>query len=156
MRHLVKAEVEAAQRSACQANVRQLAMAMLMYAADYDERLPAVERWPSVLDPYTRVPLLLVCPAAPHLPCGYAMREALSGACLRTVNDPQSTPMLFETEPGTPGSSSAVAYRHGGGSHFAFVDGHVAWVGADSAPILLADTRWRHASPASLNKGPRF
>lgn len=46
--------MERARTSACQSNLKQVALAMLMYAQDYDEAYVIADRWPEALHPYTK------------------------------------------------------------------------------------------------------
>jgi len=62
---------EKARQSSCQSNLKQLALAMLMYAQDYDERMPMrwVERGsddiyiPDLIYPYVKNAQLFECPS---------------------------------------------------------------------------------------------
>jgi len=118
-----------AEATGCQSNLKQLALGMMMYAQDYDERYPVAERWTSVLDPYLRNTLIFACPARPSLRWGYAMAESVSEAPMKVITAPAQTPLLFDSDLGMPGaadSPSRAAFRHPGGANVAFVDGHVA------------------------------
>jgi len=65
---------EKARQVSCAAHLRQLGLALAMYAPDYDDMLPksyfgaptypGVYRWMDVLQPYTRNVQLFVCPSA--------------------------------------------------------------------------------------------
>jgi len=84
---------ENARKSTCQSNLKQLGMAAMQYAQDYDEIYPAVYRrmpdlywWGDMLQPYIKNYQVLVCPSGswstpnerpPSLPnplvCSYAL-----------------------------------------------------------------------------------
>src|SRR5688572_32710390 len=62
---------EAARASSCKSNLKQLSLAMLMYAQDYDDRLPPAQEWLTAAQPYYKRPTVGNCPTAPG-PGGYA------------------------------------------------------------------------------------
>jgi len=62
---------EKARQTSCLSNVRQIGMATLMYAEDYDECCPGhsagptpAEDWPNMLLPYSRNAQIFRCPSA--------------------------------------------------------------------------------------------
>jgi prepilin-type N-terminal cleavage/methylation domain-containing protein/prepilin-type processing-associated H-X9-DG protein len=63
---------EKARQASCQSNCKQMALAMLMYAQDYDERLPACytplpwtpDIWAHVILPYVKNNQIFNCPSA--------------------------------------------------------------------------------------------
>jgi prepilin-type processing-associated H-X9-DG protein len=116
-------------KATCLSNLKQLSMAMLMYAPDSDEVLPPANKWETVLRPYHKSDRILSCPAdgQPH---SYALNANIAGASMRAVKSPGTTVALFESnqhKPNSAGTKAAVAGppRHMGGNHYAFVDGHV-------------------------------
>ncbi|MHB8997476.1 MAG: DUF1559 family PulG-like putative transporter [Armatimonadota bacterium] len=62
---------EKARQSSCLSNVKQLGLAVLAYAQDYDENLPALYRgtagnfqvWPMQIQPYIKSVQLFMCPS---------------------------------------------------------------------------------------------
>ena len=65
---------EKARQSACSSNLKQLALSMLMYVQDYDERFPGAYcalnptgtgRWHTVVEPYIKNLQLFICPSEP-------------------------------------------------------------------------------------------
>lgn len=65
---------EAARRTACASNLKNLATATLMYTSDHDEQLPlaayalpnfAFVTWHDLLDPYARNQQIWLCPSSP-------------------------------------------------------------------------------------------
>jgi prepilin-type processing-associated H-X9-DG protein/prepilin-type N-terminal cleavage/methylation domain-containing protein len=63
---------EKARQTACLSNMRQMGLAVLMYADDYDETLPPTQhmggRWMhDLLQPYTRATLFYRCPSDPSV-----------------------------------------------------------------------------------------
>ena len=78
---------EAARKSACLTNEKQIGSALMLYAQDYDEALPprqdaaTLTSWRSALLPYTRSKALFTCPSNPN--------ARLTTACNpETANDP--------------------------------------------------------------------
>jgi prepilin-type N-terminal cleavage/methylation domain-containing protein/prepilin-type processing-associated H-X9-DG protein len=64
---------EKARQASCTSNVKQLMLAILMYAQDYDERLPpnwnvgaggASDTWSDLIMPYIKNDQIFVCPSA--------------------------------------------------------------------------------------------
>src|SRR5690349_19513520 len=53
-----------ARQARCQSNLKQLASATLMYANDYDDRLPLRRSWAGGTSPYLKSWEVYVCPEA--------------------------------------------------------------------------------------------
>jgi prepilin-type processing-associated H-X9-DG protein len=120
-----------AQEIACMNNLRQLSLAMHMYAEDNNGRLPAATNWNDAIQKYTTAsPGAYLCPAGPPGPrCHYAFNAALSGVELNSVKARAETVLLFETEWGgwnVSGSRELAGQppRHRKGVGVAFADGH--------------------------------
>ncbi|HOM83929.1 MAG TPA: DUF1559 domain-containing protein [Armatimonadota bacterium] len=73
---------ENARKANCQSNLKQIAMACIQYAQDYDERMvratvtiptsPGYVTWPYLLSPYVKSTKAFTCPSAPsHAWNGY-------------------------------------------------------------------------------------
>src|SRR5437879_2600031 len=59
-------QTPAAESAACSSNLKQVCLATLMYAQDYDQRFPPLHnqsRLPGMLNPYTKNAQLFRCPA---------------------------------------------------------------------------------------------
>jgi len=139
----------AANQASCLSNVKQLAQAMMMYAQDYDEPLPA-NRWSDRLVKYVAPDSsgssLFVCPEVPLRRCGYAFNRALAGlsaADLRKLPHPERTVVIFETDLGWNGAGGPEALverpRHRGNDAFAFADGSGRAIARDKQSDLI----WR-------------
>jgi len=124
----------AAKRAECLSNMKQIALATLMYAQDWDEVLPLAESWSDGLTPYTKNREIFVCPARRGAKCGYAYNEALHALPLVYFSEfsesvAARTVMFLESDLGWNGSGSAdalpAAPRHMDSDNFAFCDGHV-------------------------------
>lgn len=115
----------------CVSNVKQISMAMLMYAEDYDQAYPSGD-WQSKLNPYVKLPGIFDCPSVKKQggSGGYAFNEELAGASLSQVKDPASMPAIFESAilqaslVASPLNSGKVG-RHAEGDTVGYADGHV-------------------------------
>src|SRR5579864_5075274 len=85
---LVLPELSHRARSSCLANSKQLAIGLMMYVQDYDNRFPPASTWQPDLYPYTKNVQLFVCPDRPRLPVGYAFNSALSGRAIDSLSSP--------------------------------------------------------------------
>lgn len=130
-------------QQACQSNLKQLALAALMYASDYDERFPIADRWSWALHPYCRNVAIHHCPSDEE-PYSYAVNYKLSRQPMSKVTYPGTTVLLFESDLGLPnawddeeypGTSLCDPPRHNEGNNYAFVDGHVMWCRRDNPAI---------------------
>jgi prepilin-type N-terminal cleavage/methylation domain-containing protein/prepilin-type processing-associated H-X9-DG protein len=109
---------EKARTASCQSNLKQLSLAYLMYAQDYDERLPAMRLFPipmywyDLIRPYTKSDQLLACPSGKAwlgYGCSYNNLMTDTGAgprgCfLGAIEYPAEALMIGETENDTGGA----------------------------------------------------
>jgi prepilin-type processing-associated H-X9-DG protein len=118
----------------CAEHMKQLGLAALMYAEDFDNRVPPSGRWVDRIYSYVKndegtKQELFQCPAAPRLDYGYAMNRAMSSENENSVAEPDTTVLIFESDSGgrnAEGSLPDVARtRHFGTSNFCYSDGHV-------------------------------
>jgi hypothetical protein len=117
--------------AACMSNLKQMALAVLMWAADHHDTLPPAKDWVKELDPYLRDMKVFRCPAAPDLECGYAYNLEVAGKMLTEIARPSETVLFYESTLGKldavdKGESQPRPGRHEGANHLAYVDGH-AW-----------------------------
>lgn len=122
-----------AQNASCQNNIKQLSLGVIMYMQDYDEKMPPVDKWSDVIEPYVKSRSIFICPGESALPCGYSFYNRLDRASLKKIVRPADTPMLFDSAGGWNSTLSIdrVLARHNGGYNCSFVDGHVKWIGPD-------------------------
>jgi prepilin-type processing-associated H-X9-DG protein len=140
----------------CQSNLKQLAIATMMYSQDNDERMPPSASWAEAIAP--RVPAAwrsamdssadpFHCPAA-ESPASYGMNAALGGISESCIDAPAETVLLFDADAprrSFAGGDAVVAWtRHAGGPNIAFAEGHVRFAN----PYLRARLRWSPGATA--------
>jgi len=114
---------EKARQSACNSNIKQLGLALIMYAQDYDgvwamwgyggsdpDDTPAngAYTWDTVVAPYIKNDQILICPSNHNYDGGarsrsYAMPRYVSGVNVDLAPAPAATVALFEKGHKTPG-----------------------------------------------------
>ncbi len=124
-------------KAPCMMNLRQLGLALIVYASEFDGRYPPVERWCDVLVDRGIDAEVFRCPGAKNGPCNYAMNPNAD------PNGAGDVVLLFESTPGWNqhgGSASLTAENHRG-QHCTvfFVDGRTVSVKTEE----LADLKWR-------------
>lgn len=134
----------------CQSNLHAVSVAMLVYADDYESRLPPAQGWQGPIVAYVE-PRRLECPSAPgeRRAVGYAMSPAAGGADPKRVEVPDRVPMLFDSATLAPGVAAGIETlpkppRHlfgrgrglapGRGNWVAHVDGSARIVPEGEAP----------------------
>ncbi len=126
---------EKARQASCQANLKQIGLEHMMYAADYNDHLPDAGVWPEKLNPYTHNALIYKCPSdertSPPLwqgnPVSYTMSAACSGVDLKTVTSPADVPLTYDGLVLAGGVGDA-DFRHNGGANCVYADGHAKWM----------------------------
>lgn len=92
---------EKARATACLSNGKQIALAISMYAQDYDETFPytyfpapADQRWEDVVQPYIKTGNrggILTCPSAASAGYAYSINAAMEGRSLAYAGNPADT-----------------------------------------------------------------
>jgi len=127
---------EKARQASCMSNLKQIGLAQLMYATDYDDVLAPADDWPGRLMPYMRNEDILVCPADsradPHSygewPLSYTMNGWVGGHALGAISSPPETALVYDGTRVYATEEPAIEFRHNAGANVAFVDGHVKWL----------------------------
>lgn len=157
-----------ARQAACISNAKQLVLAQLMYAEDYDEALPLVDTgggsgkwggnvtWCDLIFPYSRNYEIQLCPENKLILPGYAMNDDASGVSLGVFYDASSKVLLVDFDASAP---SVVKYaglgdpvnnpeiwRHNDGVVVGWVDGHVKWARHETA-MIAHDCHWIPPDP---------
>jgi prepilin-type processing-associated H-X9-DG protein len=130
----------------CLSQEKELSLALLLYAEDWDERLPPADRWRSAAaareGDHGKVLMRYRCPSDER-PFAYAVNRNVAGA----VPDwdkvkPAETVMIAEHPARGPNDTTASlspeAFRHRGSTNVAYLDGHVIRANAHVASRL----RW--------------
>jgi prepilin-type processing-associated H-X9-DG protein len=123
----------AAKNAACLSNVKQIALAAMMYTQDYDEVFPNTPvTFKSLVMPYIKSEGVFHCPLDAPGVVAYRFNEKLAKKSLAVVEAPAETVMLYEGEKGK------LNFRHDGKAVVGFADGHVKLVTPEEASKL----RW--------------
>jgi len=139
---LAKAKTKA-QQIQCMNQVKQLNLALVMYANDNHDRLPPADKWCDLIKPYTGGSTAVYhCPSQPAGSCSYALNAGLANQTLPT--DPpivMKTVLLFCSSEGwnrAGGSESVTPHQHSPRSvTVGFVDGHVEVTRLDRLPSFV-------------------
>jgi prepilin-type N-terminal cleavage/methylation domain-containing protein/prepilin-type processing-associated H-X9-DG protein len=136
---------EKARQASCQSNVKELMLAALMYAQDYDEKLPGhtmngtisegYPMWIDVFQPYIKNTQIGVCPSRSDLSLGYGWSVQVGkGSAIGSITMPAETILLADIA-GTRGflrtclPACGIDYpvdcRHNEMGNCGFADGHV-------------------------------
>jgi len=113
----------------CRSNLKQLALAIHLYAQDYDERMPPAKRWAELTSPKYVSADSLKCPSA-TTPFSFGMNAAVAGASWSELANEDYTkiPVLFEADAPvlsfSGGMKDVAKFRHAGRSNITFMDGH--------------------------------
>ncbi len=107
---------EKARQSSCASNLKQLNLAILQYAQDYDETTPARwfaggGHWFEVTQPYVKNRQLEICPSTRQRSIGYAENN-INRVPLALFQDPAGTVTICDIKMCMGGSPASIAWRH--------------------------------------------
>ncbi len=147
-----------ARQTQCLSNMKQMGLAALMYAQDYDEKLVTAQEFKTKWQPYMMNTEMFRCPSRPELPWYYGhglnigapaamptcdpVVAGVDGKALAEVKCPSYKIMAAEWDRCLAGPPSgptglyrsnslcfwAVTRIHNDGSNVLFVDGHAKWL----------------------------
>ena len=100
------------------ANVKQIAVAALLYAGEHGDRLPPAANLKASLMPYLRDADVFAAPDAPKGSVGYFLDPRLSGVVVSGIANPAGTAMILE------GSPRKTAFPYRGRTCLGYIDGH--------------------------------
>lgn len=132
----------------CGSRLKQSALAVIMYAGDFDDRLPSAALWATRAKAYAKEDGVFVCPPAALADpkaFGHAFRRSLGGVDTATVNLPQEVPMIFDSTDLTWNANGGtnllplVGRNPGGKNGLAFLDGHVKFLTRQELLTAAAD-----------------
>ena len=122
----------------CLTNMRYVGLGLMMYAQDYDERLPPTTGWSAHLGPYVKNESRFRCPSLAGRGYGYAFDARLDRLPLEKLAAPADTVALYETTDWSKNASwpgTKFATRHGldeTHGNVAFADGHAKALKAEA------------------------
>lgn len=145
---------EKARQSACLSNVKQIVLALDMYAQDYDEMYPPgytpfqdEPNWRDFVAPYMKNKQILVCPSQKKdRPASYGLTYAVQRKSIGSWDDASSVVAIAESvgfqekywgvlplsaDPATS-SNAYIDPRHNNGLNVGFADGHAKWLAKDA------------------------
>ena len=140
---LAKAKSKAAALH-CMSNVKQLNLALIMYANDNNEQLPAGSKWCDALGKYLgNSTNAVICPRGmADRRCHYALNASVAGRSMKEISSPARTVLVFECDGGWNLSGGRELFpatpRHTSAFVVSFADGHVEML----RPDRLSQLRW--------------
>jgi len=118
-------------RTRCLSNIKQITLAFIMYADDYDSHLPDAASWTDRLGLYTKNQDIFHDTLAEIRPpdCGYAFRSSASKLNINTLKAPATFALDFDSDLLGRNASSDLSTlprpgRHGGQDSIGYADGH--------------------------------
>jgi prepilin-type processing-associated H-X9-DG protein len=103
----------------CASNLKQIGLALQMYAEDYEGRLPDATTFMTAIMPYLRNERCFHCPEDGTGTVSYSMAASLSLATLPADASAARRVLVYE------GSQGTVELRHNRTANYCFADGHV-------------------------------
>lgn len=119
-----------AQTIQCMNHVKQLNLALIMYATDHNETFPLAENWCDLIKPYTGGSTLAYeCPSQTPGKCAFALNAAVANKKTSEIGNPMQTVLVFSSADGwnkAGGKDIAVSHKHNlrNGLTIGFADGH--------------------------------
>lgn len=140
---------EQARAAGCMSNMRQVGLATMMYAQDYDGRLPRANNWCDGVFPYLRTPSgrsprsMFYCPSLGTGTGGQAYNSRLSTVSLDRIPTPGATVLAFDGTGGwnLAGGPELGVPRHRDGLYVLFSNGAVKWTQSLNSMV------WKPAPP---------
>jgi prepilin-type processing-associated H-X9-DG protein len=152
---------ENARRASCQSNLKEISLAIFMYAQDHEEKYPPAfgtgnpAGWADAILPYSKDELLFTCPSDEKRPSGitasnvgyssYRYNSDLSWLSDSEIDSPWAGVLIAEGTDTDPHSNATYSgqfgfqgilpespTRHFQGANYAFMDGHVRWYPSSS------------------------
>ncbi len=141
-----------ARQTQCLSNLKQIAVATMMYVSDWDGHYPPTRNWCDTLNPYIMNTEIYRCPSLPTERGGYAYNTHMSGIREYQIVAPAQTVIQFDSTGGwnLAGGPELADLRHNNGLNMGFADGHVKW-----CPSAVDDwLSWSPRAGASLAPPP--
>ena len=110
-------------RPSCLSHIKQIGIASLMYATDYDGHFVRMPGWDDALYPYAKNREIYRCPSDDtNGALGYGMNLDVAGSPLGSWPSTRETVAFYD------GDGLEVIERHNDGANYAFMDGHAKWL----------------------------
>ncbi len=137
-----------AQSIQCMNNVKQLNLALIMYANDHKDVLPPADEWCDLIKPYTGgSEVMYHCVAQPQGRCSYSFNASLSNRKVTEITAPARTVLIFSSAEGwnqSGGSENVKPHQHGGRVvSLGFADGHAEL----QSPNRMTSLDWEPPAP---------
>src|SRR5262249_17251618 len=87
-------------RPSCLSHIKQAGLGLLMYASDYDDRLPRAAEWMDADDPYVRNKDLFRCPnlkPRKSTDFGYAFNSLFATRAISDIKEPAKAILLYDS-----------------------------------------------------------
>lgn len=124
---------DVAKANVCLSNAKQLALGVLMYTNDNDDKFPKVAaKVHDAIFPYTKNRKLWFCPEHPDM-VAFTFNSSLLGKTSTSVAEPANTVMIYQ------GHDGKLDFDAEGKAVIAFADGHVKRLTKDEA----SKVRWK-------------
>lgn len=143
---------EKARSSVSMSNLKQLAVALNMYAADWDSKLPPAGTWPKALEPYVRDGDVFRTPWADQ-GVVYKFNAKLGGLNTKDILNPAEVIAFFEWDTSVPLNPNVIAGADGA-MRVAYLDGHVVTLKLPPGAKAFTPQLKKHA-PAKKPAGKR-
>lgn len=115
-------------------NVKQLALATLMYSSDYDDKLPpTVAGWHKAIYPYCKNERLFKAPGDKSPGDSFSLNSLVAGKFFPKIAAPSDTVMIYQ------GKGQKLAFDQTGRAAVAYCDGHAKLIDKEAAKKL----RWK-------------
>jgi len=172
---------EKARQTACLSNVKQIGLGLLMYAQDYDEKMPFhcggwgwVICWAEAIAPYTKNAQIQRCPSFDGTDTTDYGYNWMGVELTSLAKFPNPAKMIMAGDsangwllPGCPldgccatnyGSNGNMSSVHNGGGNYVHVDGHAKWYkpvfGTTPTPGSANWEYWRASKPGTCASCP--
>jgi hypothetical protein len=147
----------------CLSNLKQLTLSCLIYANDYDDRMPIATTWSNGVEHYTKSSSVFHDPeGVPDGGYGYGFRLKASSVKESAFGDPPNFILMFDSTIADKNAHSELwsmptPGRHHGNDSLTFVDGHARSVqvspdGSDVLRKIKADDAKAGLGPAHKAK----
>lgn len=120
-----------AKSTACVSNLKQLALATIMFTTDNDDVLKTTgAKWKTSIFPYCKNESLFTCPEDPKGTMSYSFNSSLANVNMAKIKNPANTVLAYE------GAGGKLKFRHNDKAAVAFADGHVKLLTKEQAKTL--------------------